>query len=61
LVPDYDKGKAALEQQVDALSRKMQVLILENDTLKDVLERKKHLLDGSRRNRSKIKMFYAIF
>ena len=46
--PKYDQGKQALENQVMALNQKIQVLILENDTLKDVMERKQHLLKSPR-------------
>jgi hypothetical protein len=51
--PNYDEGKVELQNQVQSLHFRIKALTLENDTLRDIMERKKHLLRSpSRRHRS---------
>ena len=52
--PDYDEGKVALQNQVHLLNLRIKTVVLENDTLKDIMERKNHLLKSPRdKHRSK--------
>ncbi len=37
---DYDEGKVALQKQLEVINMKLKVVLLENDTLKDIMERK---------------------
>jgi hypothetical protein len=51
--PDYDEGKLAMSKTIHTLNLRIKTLLLENDTLKDIMERKKHLLRSPSQHRSK--------
>lgn len=50
---DYDKGKLSMSKEIHSLNLRIKTLLLENDTLKDILERKQHLLRSPSQYRSR--------